>query len=311
MDARSMASEIAWRTRASCTPGRRGIDLQSEKFYGIARNRADATLRCAAHLRRGKLNDVRLAKLNGIGLLLRADSHGEFDFVNERTSRPAGFIRRQNEFRGCATGRPIRHAKGAGAHERAVVHRPKNKVAPLSKQHRKIGHRTIRQNHDGIGRCAHIECVAEQLLDGERGGFRRKRRAIAEFHALAQQKLPAFRLCVGLPGNRERGLESTVIVESDEAVENEGVEPLRRGCHSQIHCQQARINCRHALGNLYAQSARVMRTEGPVSGRGRNDYPERHKGADPASSRTKWTSGMLHSFQSGDYERQLSRWKPR
>jgi hypothetical protein len=58
------------------------------------------------------------------------------------------------------------------------------------------------------------------LLQGERGDGRRERRAIAEFHSVAQTKLPALGLRIVLPGNCQSGLRRAVFIQPDQAIEN-------------------------------------------------------------------------------------------
>src|SRR5258708_36339765 len=122
----------------------------------------------------------------------------------------------------------------------------------------------ISQNHDGIRGCAHVERISKELLKRESSRFRRERCTIAEFRALSHAKLPPLCLHILLPGNRERWLCCTVIVQAYEAIEDKGGQLLCRGGLDRIRRPLARIKGYDASTLLNTQDSAIRR---PCGGR--------------------------------------------
>src|SRR6266550_7438861 len=117
----------------------------------------------------------------------------------------------------------------------------------------------IRQNHDGVRSCAHVERISEQLLKRKSCRFRSERCTIGEFCALSHAELPPLCLHIMLPGNRERWLCYTVIVQAYEAIEDKGGQLLCRGGLDRIRRPLARIKGYDTSALLNTQDSAIRR----------------------------------------------------
>src|SRR5882762_1742628 len=190
-----------------------------------------------------------------------------------------------------------------------VDRRVKNKVAARGELRRQVRQGMIRQDHHGIRGCTHVEFVSKQLLKRKSSRFRSERCTIGEFRALSHAELPPLCLHIVLPGNRERWLCCTVIVQAYEAIEDKGGQLLCRDGLDRIRRPLARIKGYDTSTLLNTQDSAIRR---PRGGRCRQDNCSRSKQNEnrnqpkqPSSRRKGYT---LHSCLSSDSERWL--WTP-